>query len=130
MSDTKIPRDSSPNHSDVTNVHSIPTSLRKQKKEFVDDHDGLKRTQNVESSERENAQESRKKQKVVEVPLIAIRPPPLAFPKSLYHGHVNSIPQSSERNVLQGISVGGNRVLMSSTKTLNSWAGQDRSRKE
>ena len=57
------------------------------------------------SSEYESSRK-RKRVRVGYVPLTAILPPPLVFPKSLYRGHEPPMPQCSERIVLQDILVG------------------------
>lgn len=60
------------------------------------------------SSDDEHAQNSKsQRRRIVEVPLTAIHPPSLAYPKSLYHGHTPPTPRCHEKTVLREILVGG-----------------------
>ena len=73
---------------------------------------GSRSNESSDASEDENGYVSRKKRKVIEVPVTAIRPPPLAFPKSLYHGHESTTPRFSERDILRAIKVGADAELI------------------
>jgi hypothetical protein len=88
----------------------LPSRSLRDKRGSVFNQDSESRRSSGSASNPSNGEESRKpktkKRKIVEVPLTAIHPPPLAFPKSLYHGHEPPISQSYERAVLQEIVVG------------------------
>ena len=86
--------------------------LRKRERSSYDirakDKNGIERSELLlELPDDGYMQCSKKRKQIVEVPLATIRPPPLAFPKSLYYGHEPSTSPVSELSVLKAILVGG-----------------------
>ena len=107
--DAKLPRVSTPDprdpdSPDSSHEHSPPRSHSKRKRATIDYECTLSDISDVllDIPGQQDAL-SPKRRKVVEVPLKAIRPPPLAFPKSLYDGYQHQMPVASERSVLQEI---------------------------
>ena len=96
---------------DSTPPRPLITSLCKRKSSSVNEQSdsGNLSDSSSNASDDENECVPRKKKKVavVEVPVTAVRPPPLAFPKSLYHGHEPTLPRMPEMQVLQKIIVSG-----------------------
>lgn len=55
----------------------------------------------------------KKTKRTVEVPIIAVHAPPLAFPRSLYDGYIPPIPRTHEKQVLRAILVCAIHIPMS-----------------
>jgi len=112
-----------PINSDLPSSSSTSPSRPLRKRNRTSANDDQRSREDLFLSEDEDTPNSKKRRKPEEVPMIAIRPPPLAFPKSLYHGYQPSLPQSSEKSILQAIIVGGDKGSVFSTNKLNSRAG-------
>ena len=118
--DAKLPRVTSTLDPDSSGGDSPPCSLTKRKRDTINYDQASSELSDVllDVPEYQDVR-SPKRSKVVQVPLKAIRPPPLAFPKSLYDGYQFPMPVASERSVLREITVRGAGTVLYLSSWLN-----------
>lgn len=98
---TSAPTTSSTNHCPSDRLRNRKRSIPADHNEF-NNYEGL----GLESSDYDDTTLPKRRKKTIETPMTGIKPPPLAFPKSIYTGNVPPAPRSPEISILQDVHVG------------------------
>jgi len=105
------PGSSNSNSSDTRSPSGRNPRKRQRSRSLNRDEFWFNHEEDPEISEIDGIPAPKKPKKVQYVPLTCVRPPPLAFPKSLYE-NAPSMPRYAESDILQDILVGGLQVLV------------------